>query len=136
MSKLPRPSEGSGLLAMLPRAATLATLLLAALAIFDMTPLDTAPAATRFAGPTSAQPLALTADGAFLAVANADNHTVSCPSCSGVSAAISGGVESGRGTVEESCCAATEPAKPRISEQHVVQCQHPPGAKCPCSGRA
>ena len=34
-------------------------------------------AATRFAGPTSSQPLALTADDAFLAVANPDNNTVS-----------------------------------------------------------
>ena len=33
-------------------------------------------AAARFAGPTSSQPLALTADGAFLAVANEDNNTV------------------------------------------------------------
>jgi YVTN family beta-propeller protein len=33
--------------------------------------------ATRFAGPTSSQPLALTADDAFLAVANPDNNTVS-----------------------------------------------------------
>lgn len=31
----------------------------------------------RFAGPTSAQSLALSANGAFLAVANADNHTLS-----------------------------------------------------------
>lgn len=32
---------------------------------------------TRFAGPTSSQPLALTADDAFLVVANADNNSVS-----------------------------------------------------------
>jgi YVTN family beta-propeller protein len=36
-----------------------------------------ASAATRFAGPTSSQPLALSADGKFLAVANPDNNTVS-----------------------------------------------------------
>lgn len=37
-----------------------------------------APAAlTRFEGPTSSQSLAITADGAFMAVANADNNTVS-----------------------------------------------------------
>ena len=34
-------------------------------------------AATRFAGPTASQPLALTADDAFLVVANPDNNTVS-----------------------------------------------------------
>jgi YVTN family beta-propeller protein len=34
-------------------------------------------AATRFVGPTSSQPLSLTADSAFLAVANPDNNTVS-----------------------------------------------------------
>ena len=34
-------------------------------------------AATRFAGPISSQPLALTADDAFLAVANPDNNSVS-----------------------------------------------------------
>jgi YVTN family beta-propeller protein len=34
-------------------------------------------AATRFVGPTSSQPLSLTADGAFLAVANPDNDSVS-----------------------------------------------------------
>jgi YVTN family beta-propeller protein len=34
-------------------------------------------AATRFVGPTSSQPLALTADNAFLAVANPDNNSVS-----------------------------------------------------------
>jgi YVTN family beta-propeller protein len=39
--------------------------------------LPSAEAATRFAGPTSSQPLSLTADGAFLAVANPDNNTVS-----------------------------------------------------------
>jgi YVTN family beta-propeller protein len=38
---------------------------------------DAAPAATRFAGPTSSQPLALTADDAFLVVANPDNNSVS-----------------------------------------------------------
>jgi len=36
-----------------------------------------AAAVTRFAGPTSSQPLALTADDAFLVVANTDNNTVS-----------------------------------------------------------
>ena len=34
------------------------------------------PAGARFVGPTSSQPLALTADGAFLAVANEDNNSV------------------------------------------------------------
>lgn len=34
-------------------------------------------AATRFAGPTSSQPIALSADGSLLAVANPDNDTVS-----------------------------------------------------------
>ena len=32
---------------------------------------------TRFAGPTSSQPLALTADGSFLVVVNPDNNSVS-----------------------------------------------------------
>jgi len=36
----------------------------------------TAQGITRFAGPTSAQPLALSGDGAFLAVANPDNNSV------------------------------------------------------------
>ena len=36
-----------------------------------------AQAATRFAGPTSSQPLALSANGDFLIVANPDNHSVS-----------------------------------------------------------
>lgn len=36
-----------------------------------------AAAATRFVGPTSSQPLALTADNAFLVVANPDNNSVS-----------------------------------------------------------
>src|SRR5581483_7388125 len=35
-----------------------------------------APSGTRFAGPTSSQPLALTADDAFLVVANPDNNSV------------------------------------------------------------
>lgn len=38
---------------------------------------STARAATRFAGPTSSQPLALSADGSLLAVANPDRNTVS-----------------------------------------------------------
>jgi YVTN family beta-propeller protein len=37
----------------------------------------TAGAATQFVGPTSSQPLALTADDAFMVVANPDNNTVS-----------------------------------------------------------
>ena len=47
-------------------------------AIASLSALDAAtPPVTRFVGPTSSQPLALTADGAFLVVANPDNNTVS-----------------------------------------------------------
>ena len=35
------------------------------------------PTATRFAGPTNSQPLSLSANGAFLVVANPDNNTAS-----------------------------------------------------------
>lgn len=63
--------------AAVPAAATAATLLLAGLALFQPPRDDGVTAAGRFAGPTSSQPLALTADGAFMAVANADNHSVS-----------------------------------------------------------
>lgn len=51
-------------------------LLVVAAAIVGATP-SGAGAASRFAGPTSSQPLALSADGALLAVANPDNDTVS-----------------------------------------------------------
>ena len=47
-------------------------------AIASLGALDAAtPPVTRFVGPTSSQPLALTADGAFLVVANPDNNSVS-----------------------------------------------------------
>ena len=48
--------------------------LIVALAIGTLTPAE---AATRFVGPTSSQPLSLTADDAFLAVVNPDNDSVS-----------------------------------------------------------
>jgi YVTN family beta-propeller protein len=53
----------------------LATLL--ACGVLGLMCADVALAATRFAGPTSSQPLALTADDAFLVVANPDNNSVS-----------------------------------------------------------
>lgn len=67
-------------LRLLPSAATAAALVMTGVAIFQ--PADSAQrvagaALTRFTGPTAAQPLSLTADGAFLAVANTDNNTVS-----------------------------------------------------------
>jgi YVTN family beta-propeller protein len=50
---------------------------LAACGVLGLMCADVALAATRFAGPTSSQPLALTADDAFLVVANPDNNSVS-----------------------------------------------------------
>lgn len=47
-----------------------------ALALFVPTPDRAAAAATRFAGPTASQPLALTADDTFLAVTNTDSNTI------------------------------------------------------------
>lgn len=61
----------------LPDAVLMGALLLIGLALLGPDEPPTRPAATRFAGPTSSQPLALTADGAFLAVANADSNSVS-----------------------------------------------------------
>jgi YVTN family beta-propeller protein len=49
----------------------------AAFAALAPTACPPTPPATRFAGPTSSQPLALSANGAFLAVANPDNDSVS-----------------------------------------------------------
>jgi YVTN family beta-propeller protein len=60
-----------------PRAVGTATLLTLLGAAFLPAPTLAATAATRFAGPTSSQSLALTADGRFLAVANAENDSVS-----------------------------------------------------------
>jgi YVTN family beta-propeller protein len=60
----------------LPRAVRGPLPALVALTLLGVVYGDAALAATRFAGPTSSQPLALTADGAFLAVANPDNNTV------------------------------------------------------------
>jgi YVTN family beta-propeller protein len=56
-----------------------AFLLLIGAAVFQHGASKAAAAAplTRFAGPTSSQPLAMTADNAFLVVANADNNSVS-----------------------------------------------------------
>jgi hypothetical protein len=48
-----------------------------ALALFVPTPDSAVAAATRFVGPTASQPLALTADDAFLVVANTDSHSIS-----------------------------------------------------------
>lgn len=47
-----------------------------ALALLVPTPDGTPTAATRFAGPTSSQPLALTADSDFLVVANTDSNSI------------------------------------------------------------
>jgi len=61
-------------------AATIALVLCSAMALLFAVGAPSAAdgeTATRFAGPTSSQPLALTADDAFLVVANADNNTVS-----------------------------------------------------------
>lgn len=60
--------------ALLP-GGTLLVVVLAALAWNDPTGQLTGPGA-RFAGPTSSQPLALTADGSFLASVNPDNNSV------------------------------------------------------------
>ena len=48
-----------------------------ALAVFMQNAPTAQPIPPRFAGPTSSQPLALSADGAFLVVANPDNNSVS-----------------------------------------------------------
>lgn len=58
-------------------AATLVAALLGAVALLpDAEAATVAPQLKRFGGPTSSQPLALSADGAFLAVANPDNNSV------------------------------------------------------------
>lgn len=57
--------------------AILRVLTAAVLVVQAATPASAAEAITRFAGPTSSQPLALTADDAFLVVANPDNDSVS-----------------------------------------------------------
>jgi YVTN family beta-propeller protein len=57
--------------------ATAAALLFMGMTTFQPASGATTEAAARFAGPTSSQPLALTADGNWLAVANADNNSVS-----------------------------------------------------------
>src|SRR5215213_6063774 len=60
-------------------AATLALVLCSTMALFFAVGAPSAAdgeTPTRFAGPTSSQPLALTADDAFLVVANADNNSV------------------------------------------------------------
>src|SRR5690242_8544123 len=49
----------------------------AALVLVVLATTTTAQAATRFAGPTSSQPLALSADGSLLAAVNPDKATVS-----------------------------------------------------------
>lgn len=63
--------------AALPDTLQAGTLLLVALALFQPASTPAPAAVTRFAGPTSSQPLALTADDAFLIAANADSNTVS-----------------------------------------------------------
>ncbi len=60
-----------------PGLVTLSAMLVVGFTSFAPTA-DAEPAVvTRFVGPTASQPLALTADGAFMAVANADNNSVS-----------------------------------------------------------
>ncbi len=58
-------------------SATAAALFFMGMTTFQPASGATTEAAARFAGPTSSQPLALTADGNWLAVANADNNSVS-----------------------------------------------------------
>ncbi|HVG38652.1 MAG TPA: YncE family protein, partial [Pyrinomonadaceae bacterium] len=57
--------------------AAAAVALLAAVLFVERNPSSAAAVPTRFSGPTSSQPLALTADDAFLVVSNTDNNTVS-----------------------------------------------------------
>lgn len=60
------------------RSVPASTSLLLVLAVVTVAAMPSrAVAASRFAGPTSSQPLALSADGTLLAVANPDNDTVS-----------------------------------------------------------
>src|SRR5690242_13578649 len=58
------------------KASILAAIIIAVLWLTNRHNTVTAQGITRFAGPTSAQPLALSGDGAFLAVANPDNNSV------------------------------------------------------------
>lgn len=60
----------------LPDVGLAGGLLAIVLALLVPTPESTAAVATRFAGPTASQPLALTADDAFLVVANTDNNSI------------------------------------------------------------
>jgi DNA-binding beta-propeller fold protein YncE len=63
-------------------AAVIATLgLVGATLYLQDNPIAATPAVTRFVGPTSSQPLALTADNAFLVVANPDNNSVTFLTC-------------------------------------------------------
>jgi YVTN family beta-propeller protein len=60
------------------KALVLATALLGGATLWlGQSPVEAVGFATRFEGPTSSQPLALTADNAFMAVANPDNNSVS-----------------------------------------------------------
>ena len=61
----------------IPGALTAAALLGVGWSIFYPAETEAAAAVGRFVGPTASQPLALTADNAFMVVANADNNTVS-----------------------------------------------------------
>jgi YVTN family beta-propeller protein len=58
-------------------AAVLAAVVSLVISIYFFTTPSAAQAITRFNGPTSSQPLSLTADDAFLVVANPDNNSVS-----------------------------------------------------------
>ncbi len=60
----------------LPDVGLAGGVLAVVLALLVPTSESTAAVATRFAGPTASQPLALTADDAFLVVANTDNNSI------------------------------------------------------------
>ena len=60
-----------------PGGLVTVALVAACAAVFQPDSSRAASTVTRFAGPTSSQPLALTGDDAFLVVANTDNNTVS-----------------------------------------------------------
>lgn len=73
----PRSHMAQSVLGAVPGVVTAAALLSIGVALFQPEPSRAAPALSRFVGPTSSQSLALTANSDFLAVANADNHSVS-----------------------------------------------------------
>ena len=70
-ARLPRGQTGSA-----ARATLLAALAAAGLVYFQGVPDAATPGVDQFVGPTSSQPLALSANGAFLVAANPDNNSV------------------------------------------------------------